>query len=142
MKTIIGLFVAVVAVAALSSFCTLRWMESRRARAVDPHEWLHSELKITPAQHAALEPIEAKFAEQNRVLRERLRAANHELGGAIRKGRSDSPEITAAVGKIHVHMRELQKASIDHIFEMRSVLTPEQGDKLLQLAEKGLDVAP
>lgn len=142
MKTIVGLFLAVVAVAALSSFCTLHWMESRRARAVDPHEWLHSELKITPAQHAALEPIEARFAEQNRALRERLRAANHELGVAIRKGRPDSPEIAAAAAKVHAHMGEMQKASIAHLFEMRSVLTPEQGDKLLQLAEKGLDVAP
>ena len=142
MKTIMGFFVAVVAVAVLSSFCTLRWMESRHAAASDPHEWLHSELKITSAQHQALEPIEKKFAEQNRVLRERMRAANHELAVAIRKGRPESPEISAAVRQIHVHMSELQKASIDHIFEMRSVLTPEQGDKLLQLAEQGLNVSP
>ena len=142
MKTIVGFFVAVVAIAALSSFCTFRWTEWRRARAADPHEWLHSELKITPTQEAALDPIEKKFAEQNRVLRERMRAANHELALAIRQGRPDSPEIAAAVGKIHLHMGELQKASIEHIFEMRSVLTPEQGEKLLQLAEKGLDVAP
>jgi nickel and cobalt resistance protein CnrR len=142
MKTILGFFVAVVMVAALSSYCTFRWIESRHATAHDPHEWLHSELKITPAQHTALEPIETKFAEQNRIHRERMRAANHELALAIRKGRPDSPEISVAVGKIHLHMGELQKASIDHIFEMRSVLTPEQGEKLLQLAEKGLDVSP
>ena len=142
MKTLIGFFVAVVAVAALSSFCTLHWMESRRTAKVDPHEWLHTELKITPAQHQALEPIEEKFASQNRILRERMRAANHELALAIRQGRPDSPEISAAVGKIHLHMVELQNASIAHIFEMRRVLTPEQGDKLLQLAEQGLDVAP
>ena len=142
MKTLIGFFVAVVAVAALSSFCTLHWMESRRTAKVDPHEWLHTELKITPAQHQALEPIEEKFASQNRILRERMRAANHELALAIRQGRPDSPAISAAVGKIHLHMGGLQNASIAHIFEMRRVLTPEQGDKLLQLAEQGLDVAP
>jgi Spy/CpxP family protein refolding chaperone len=142
MKTLIGFFVAVVAVAALSSFCTLYWMESRRAAKIDSHEWLHTELKITPAQHAALKPIEEKFAGQNKILRERMRAANHELALAIRKGQPDSPEIAAAVGKIHLHMGELQNASIAHIFEMRRVLTPEQGDKLLQLAEQGLDVSP
>ena len=142
MKTVLAFFVAVVVVAALSSFCTLRWMESRRAAANDPHEWLHSELNITPAQHRALEPIEKKFAEQNRVLRERMRAANHQLAVAIRQGRPESPEISSAVGQIHLHMGELQRASIDHIFEMRSVLTPEQGEKLLQLAEQGLNVSP
>ena len=142
MKTIAGFFVVVVAVAALSSFCTLRWMESRQTRAVDPHDWLHAELKITPAQHSALEPTETKFAEQNRLLRERMRAANHALAVAIRQGRPDSPEIAAAIGQIHLNMGELQKASIDHIFEMRKHLTPAQGEKLLQLAEQGLDVAP
>ena len=71
-----------------------------------------------------------------------MRSANHELAVAIRKGVPNSPEIAAAVGRIHLHMGELQKASIDHIFEMRSVLTPAQGDKLLQLAEQGLDVSP
>lgn len=142
MKTVAGFFAVVVVIAALSSFCTLRWMESRRGRVADPHDWLHAELKITPAQHAALEPIETKFAEQNRALRERMRAANHALAVAIRKGQPDSPEIAAAIGQIHLNMGELQKASIDHIFDMRKHLTPEQGEKLLQLAEQGLDVVP
>ncbi|MBL9188386.1 MAG: periplasmic heavy metal sensor [Opitutaceae bacterium] len=142
MKTLMGFFVAVVAVAALSSLCTLQWVESRRSQKMDPHEWLHKELRITPAQHQALEPIEEKFASQNRSLRERMREANHQLALAIRKGQPDSPEIAAAIGKIHLHMGELQNASIAHIFEMRRVLTPEQGDKLLQLAEQGLDVVP
>ncbi len=140
MKQVIGFFVAVVAVAVLASFCTLRWSESRHtSRHTDAHEWLHSELKITDAQHRALEPIEAKFAERNRVLREQLRAANHELALAIKKGRVDAPEISAAVGKIHLRMGELQQASIEHIFEMRSVLTAAQGERLLELAQQGLD---
>jgi len=142
MKTILGFFVAVVVVAAVSSFCTVQWMQSRGVATGDPHEWLHSELKITSEQHRALAPIESKFAEQNRVLRERLRTANHELAVAIRQGQPDSPAIAAAVGQIHLRMGELQKVSIDHVFEMRRVLTPEQGDKLLQLAEQGLSVSP
>jgi nickel and cobalt resistance protein CnrR len=142
MKHIAGFFIAVIAIAALSSFCTMRWIEARHAAAVDPHEWLHSELKITPEQHQALEPIETKFAEKNRQLKEQMRAANHELAVAIGKGQSNSPEISAAIGKIHLHMGELQNASIDHIFEMRAKLTPEQGATLLRLAQQALDDSP
>ena len=36
-------------------------------------------------------------------------------------------------------MGDLQKASIEHVFEMRTVLSPEQGDKLLALARKILE---
>ena len=142
MKRFTSFFVAVMVVAALSSYLTMRWMEARHASAVDPHEWLHSELKISPEQHQALEPLETKFAARNRILREQMRAANHELAVAIGKGKVNSPEISAAIGKIHLHMGELQNASIDHIFEMRAKLTPEQGATLLRLAQQALDDSP
>lgn len=142
MKRFAGFFIAVILVAGLSSFLTMRWLETRHVATVDPHDWLHSELKITAEQHKALAPIEAKFAERNRLLREQLRAANHELALAIGKGQADSPEISAAIGKIHLHMGELQNASIDHIFEMRAKLTPEQGAILLRLAQQALDNSP
>lgn len=142
MKRAAAFFIAVIAVAALSSFFTMRWVEARHAANVDPHLWLHSELKITPEQHAALAPMEAQFAERNRVLREQMRAANHELAIAIGKGHAKSPEIAAAIGKIHLRMGELQNASVDHIFEMREKLTPEQGATLLRLAQQALDDAP
>ena len=142
MKRIAGFFFAVVAVAALSSFLTIRWVEARHAAIHDPHEWLHSELKISPEQQQALESIETKFAEKNRKLREEMRAANHALAIAIAKGQPDSPEISTAIGKIHLRMGELQNASIDHLFEMRAHLTPEQGATLLRMAQQALDDAP
>jgi len=143
MKPILGFFVAVVAVAVLSSFCTLRWAAARpTAFSADAHEWLHAELDLTPEQRRALEPIEAAFAERERQLTAQMRAANHELATAIGKGQPGSPEIAAAVGKIHLRMGELQKASIEHVFAMRAVLTPEQGAKLLELAQRALNQAP
>jgi Spy/CpxP family protein refolding chaperone len=142
MKTTIAFLVAVLAVAALASFATLRWTGAQANPSQDAHEWLHTALQITPAQHAALEPIEAQYAAQNRMHRTQLQEANRELAAAIQQGRPDSPAITAAIKKIHVHMEEMQQASIDHLFNMRAVLTPEQGAKLLQLAEQGLDMSP
>jgi hypothetical protein len=39
-------------------------------------------------------------------------------------------------------MGDLQKASIKHVFAMRAVLSPEQGDKLLVLARQALEQSP
>lgn len=143
MKTILAFFAAVVAVAALSSFCTWRWAASRPAAgSVDAHEWLHKELRVTAAQHKALEPIEARYAERERAIREKMRQANQELAAAIAKSKGYSPEVAAAVEKVHQHMGELQKASLEHLFEMRTVLTPEQGERLFQLAHDALEKLP
>ena len=143
MKTFLGLFAMAVAVAALSSFCTLRWVAARPpVVSADAHEWLHRELHITPEQHEALKPIETRFVKKERMHREEMRTANRQLAVAIRKGDANAPEIAAAVHMIHLHMGELQKDSLDHLFEMRAVLSPEQGDKLLQLAEKALEDTP
>lgn len=140
MKIVFGFFTAVIAVAALSSFCTWRWAAGRDSDA--SHEWLHKELRITPDQQRALEPIETRHMERENVLRERMRQANRELAREIAKNKSLSPEVAAAVEKVHQHMGELQKASLEHLFEMRTVLTPEQGDRLLEIARKGLEEAP
>jgi nickel and cobalt resistance protein CnrR len=143
MKNILGFFAAVVIVAGLASFCTWQWMSPHEsAGSIDSHKWLHRELRVTAEQQKALEPIEAKFAARDRILREQMREANRELAAAIARSKGASPEVSAAVEKIHRHMGELQKASLEHLFEMRTVLTPEQGERLLQLAQKSLENSP
>ena len=142
MKTTLGFFAAVIAVAALSAFCTLRWTASRQATSSDPHQWLHEQLALTNQQHTALDPVETRYAEKQKKLTTQIRDANRELARAISEGKAYSPQVAAAVEKIHQYQGELQKASIEHIFEMRRVLTPAQGDKLLQLAQQALESSP
>jgi Spy/CpxP family protein refolding chaperone len=143
MKTVLAFFLTVVAVAAISSLGTLRWAAHRPAPdALTAHAWLHRELALTPAQHAALEPVEDRFAAQQRELSAQLRAANHALATALEEDKAYTPRVAAAVEMIHHRMGDLQKASIEHVFEMRAVLSPAQGDKLLQLAEQALETNP
>ena len=141
MKSLVAFFAAIVLVAAGSSFVTLRLAAPHKGSA-DSHAWLHDELHLGPQQLKALEPIEARFAVREARLQEEMREANRELAAAIAAGRSNSPEVAAAVAKVHQRMGELQKASIDHIFEMREVLTPEQGKRLIELAQRALEEAP
>ena len=144
MKKVILFFVLVVAVAGAATFCTLRWMDRHEAsdNAVAAHQWLHRELQLTDAQHQALEPIEAKFAENERRLTERLRSANADLARALAEEKAFTPRVTTAVEHVQHCMGDLQNASIEHLFEMRSVLSREQVDKLLVLAQRALEQSP
>ncbi|MFA6286134.1 MAG: periplasmic heavy metal sensor [Opitutaceae bacterium] len=142
MKSIIGFFIIVVVVAAAASFCTVRWAACKASPPTDPHAWIHEQLQLTPAQHTALDSIEAKFQAKRSLLTGQLRAANHELALALAEGKADSPKISAAVEKSHHYMGELQMLSIEHLFAMRQELNPQQGDKLLQLAQQALQDSP
>jgi len=143
MKKIGLFFVAVLVVAAIAAYCTVRWTEGRSTpNSLAAHEWLHRELQLTEAQHKALAPIEVKFAETQRRLSTSLHEANVNLARVITEDKAYTPRVAAAVEHVHHCMGDLQKASIEHVFEMRAVLTPEQGDKLLSLAERALEQTP
>ena len=107
----------------------------------DAHAWIHTQLGITAEQEKALEPIEQRYAEQKKHFGEMLRIANAELGRAILEDRSDSARVKAAVARIHQAQGELQNATLQHIFEMKSVLTPQQYERLLQATAGALSTA-
>ena len=144
MKRIALFFVAVVVVAALGAIVTLRWANGRTpvAKERDSHDWLHAELKLTADQEKALEPIEAKFAAEQRKLNEELRAANRRLAAVMSEEKVYSARVAAEVAAVHRCLGNLQRLSLEHVYEMRTVLSPEQGDKLLQLAREALERSP
>ncbi len=132
----------VAVIAGAACWLTARYLKrSHHAEKGDAHAWIHTELGITAAQEKALEPIEQRYAEQKKHYGEMLRIANAELGKAILEERSDSERVKAAVGRIHEAQGELQNATLQHIFEMKSVLTPQQYEKLLQSTADALSTA-
>lgn len=143
MKKVALFLFAIAAVAAIACYFTLR-MSQRHVTSdeIASHEWLHRELKLTEAQHKALEPIEQGFGEKQRRLAEALREANRQLARAMAEDKAYTLRVAAAVERVHHCMGELQKVSIEHVFAMRAVLTPEQGDKLLILAQQALEQSP
>lgn len=136
---VILLLLVVAAVAALSCWLTSRYLAGRgHADHVEAHHWIHAQLGLTAQQEKELGPIENRFGEQKRHHGEMLRIANQELAQAIREDRAHSPRVTAAVAKIHQAQGELQNATLQHIFEMKPVLRPEQYEKLIQLTADAL----
>ncbi|QYM78830.1 periplasmic heavy metal sensor [Horticoccus luteus] len=143
MKKMALFLAAIAAVAAIACYLTLRVAQPRAtADDIASHEWLHRELKLTDAQHQALAPIEQSFGEKQRRLADALRDANRQLARAMAEDKAYTPRVTAAVEHVHHCMGDLQKVSIEHVFAMRAVLTPEQGDKLLNLAQQALEHSP
>lgn len=140
---ILALLLAVAGVAFLTCWLTGRYVQRHHAthEATEAHAWIHTQLDITAEQDKALEPIEQRFEEKKKHYSELMRIANKELAQAILEDRADSPRVGAAVERIHHAMGELQKATLQHIFEMQPVLTPEQYDKLIRLTAEALSGA-
>jgi nickel and cobalt resistance protein CnrR len=139
MKRIVLFFIAVVVVASLAGFGTLQW--SNREHPIDhsaAHVWLHRELKLTAEQERALEPVEARFAEKQQQLSAALTEAHRALGRTMAEEKHFTPRVATAVEAVHRRIGDLQKASVEHVFEMQAVLSPEQGEKLFSLVQETL----
>jgi nickel and cobalt resistance protein CnrR len=139
MKKVLLFFVAVVVVASFAGFGALKLADQGLHQHVAAHDWLHRELKLTADQERALGPVEAKFATRQRELAAALLEANRSLARIMGDEKAYTPRVAGAVEVVHQRMGDLQKASIEHVFDMRAVLSPEQGDKLLAHAQKILE---
>jgi len=102
------------------------------------HALIHTKLGVTREQDERLHPIEQRFRERRAALIAQLRVANRDLGQAILEDRAASVRAHATVERIHAVQGEIQKLTLAHIFEMESVLTSDQYDRLLKLTAQGL----
>lgn len=143
MKNIVFFFSTVLAAATLSAFCTIKWMTVHALEEpLAAHEWLHEELQASAVQRKALEPIEAQFSAEQQHLVDQLHVANQTLARIIGEDKAYTPRVRAAGEVVQQKMGDLQNASLRHVFTMRSVLSPEQGEKLLHLAQRSLEQTP
>lgn len=93
------------------------------------HHRMHHELGLSPTQDAAINEMETRFAAEKREIEERLHQANARLGSLIKEDKRMSPRVQRAVAEIHTAMGDMQRLTLQHIFEMTEVLTPRQADK-------------
>lgn len=102
-------------------------LEQRQSPSL--HAFVHEELALSAAQERRLEALEQDFAVRRRAREAELRAANADLAAAIQATHTFSPQVQAAIERFHGAMGELQKETILHVLEMRTVLTPAQAAK-------------
>lgn len=136
------LILVVVVVAFATLYAGQRYMYGGHHRysghGYDIHRYLHNQLHITHDQEQKLTEIEKDFSHKKQYLEETMRVANMELAEAIKKNDSYSPEVQQAVDKIHSAMGEMQKNTLEHLFEMKPILNEEQNKKLKRLITEAL----
>lgn len=106
---------------------------------VDMHSILHVQLGITGESNLELAAIENRYNQKRRELETTIKEANRELAEAILGSPEFSPEVQQVIYKIHTAMGELQSATVEHLYEMQTVLTTEQNQKLQQLITDALN---
>jgi len=109
-----------------------------RAVESELHQVLHRQLDLDSAQSAKVEAVEEQFAIRRQALELELRSDNAQLASAIEAEHGYGPQVSAAVDRSHSAMGELQKATLEHIFAMRSVLRPDQAAKFDAAIAKAL----
>jgi len=108
------------------AFVGRTWINPPKPVESELHQLLHEELDLDGGQKQRIEEIERQFAIKRQALELELRADNARLAAAIEKEHGFGPAVSAAVDRSHMAMGELQKATLEHIFAMRSVLRPDQ----------------
>ena len=94
----------------------------------DTHDHVswHKQLKLSRDQALPMASIESQFGARQYQLIKNIRSANVELASALKRDRSFSTDVQLAVEKIHRAQAALQTATIEHLVDMGTVLTPEQ----------------
>lgn len=105
---------------------------------VDMHSFFHDQLGIEGEPNAQLAEIEHRYNDRRQDLEVIIREANRELADVIMNTSTYSPEVQQVIDKIHTAMGQLQKATVEHLFEMRTVLTDEQNQRFQQLITDAL----
>jgi hypothetical protein len=126
-------------ISAMGSFLTLQIVKHNSTCPVENyHGWIHKKLRMTPEQERRSLISERRYEETKRHLDEVMRLANLELAQNIRRDQSFSPTVEKSVADIHQAMGKLQKATLEHIFELKDVLDPNQYSQLIELTAQGL----
>ncbi|MGV8928386.1 MAG: Spy/CpxP family protein refolding chaperone [Brevundimonas sp.] len=124
--------IVITAILAALASCAATWATAawvmRERQPPSLHSVVHEKLDLSAEQDRQLDIIEARFAARRPALEAEVRAANRELAVAIAASEGDTPQVQAAVDHFHAAMGKLQKATITHVFEMRSVMTPAQAE--------------
>lgn len=102
------------------------WINPPKPVESELHQLLHDQLDLDANQAQRIEEIEHRFAIKRQALELELRADNTRLAAAIETEHGYGQAVSAAVDRSHHAMGELQKATLEHVFAMRSVLRPDQ----------------
>lgn len=127
-----------VVLAALGAWGGATFVMDRLKPTTPLHALVHDKLHLSADQQHRIEGLEREHAARQKALQAEMRAANADLARAIQAQHAYTPQVQAAVDRLHHAMGELQKETILHVLGMRAVLTPEQAAQFDQTVAKSL----
>jgi len=137
-----------IVLAALTAYWVARWTAQHHGDHVHGgpedhsrdafHEWLHSQLEITPEQESLLAPVERGYTAKRQELLQVVEEAGHQLAASLERSPVDRPDVDAALEKIHNAQGQLQQVTIGHFLEMKEALSPEQAASLLRWTRESI----
>ena len=98
--------------------------------------FLKDYLELTSEQVTKLEELRKSKREERQTLREQIRKARAELRELMRNPQAEEKEADAIIEKISDLEAARLKSSFRNIREMRTVLTPEQVEKLENIRDR------
>jgi hypothetical protein len=101
------------------------WEHASRHQDSDLHEMLHRAVPLDADEQVALDAKERAFAARRVEIEQELRRANAQLAQAIASDPRWSPQVEAAIRQVEKAAADLQRATLEHVFEMRAGLAPE-----------------
>ncbi|MDQ8209443.1 periplasmic heavy metal sensor [Coraliomargarita sp. SDUM461003] len=102
------------------------------------HQWLHEALELTAQERAAIDSFEGQYHQERDELTREFDARIANLRQILVESDEYVPAVDRAIHRIHEVHGQLQELSIQHYYDMLSVLPPQKQDKLRELAVQAL----
>jgi Spy/CpxP family protein refolding chaperone len=136
-KKIIIILVAVFASGVLSGLFIPRLLKKEDLSS-SPTDFLSSYLSLSDSQKNKIESLDRSFYARVEKIRAELDQKRSELSQLLGESSPDQKKIKDKVSEIASLQGELQRETITHLEEIRSLLTPEQQAKFFSLIRKRL----
>ncbi len=136
-KKVVIILVAVFAGGVLSGLFVPRLLKKENLPS-PPTDFLCHYLSLSESQKKEMESLDRSFYARIEKIRTELRQRRAELSELLGESPSSQKEITNKVSEIASLQAELQRETINHLVEIRSLLTPEQQTKFFSLIGKRL----
>jgi len=138
-RTLLAIAILIFAVTALSygvaSWCVRR---SVNGPAIDLNDtaWLKRQLKLTDAQAVEIEKLNKEYAARVEHCCDLHCGARVTLGEELAKPQVDLAKAAACVDRMIAAQSESEHATLDHILQVRALLTPAQQQQYASLVSK------
>lgn len=110
----------------------------RRGLLPSPTHFISRYLSLTESQKKKMESLDQLFRAKLEETRAQLDEKRAELSDMLGASSPDQKKIKDKVSEIASLQAELQRETINHLEEIRSILTPEQEAKFFSLVRKRL----